>query len=225
MSDNAYRSYSALLTTDTPAPVAEAIREHDRLLNILFVATADRDAIRRRGPAADDADLNAAADAITKGNTRAVTATPNRERLDADLRAAERTVDAAGLAVRRAYEALRAALSDHGDEWEADLARDYEEARTRLRAALADIPPLMARLDILAARTAFVSDPDNRKAFVNLTPRSAVVVMNGRQYPAKALLDVLADYREQTTPPPSLTLSVPRRVVRSDRGAIEGGIE
>ncbi len=83
----------------------------------------------------------------------------------------------------------------------------------------------MARLDVLAARSAFVTDPDDRKAFTNLTPRSAVVVLDGRQYPARALLDILADYREDTAPPPSLTLSIPRREMRSDRGAIEGGLD
>ncbi len=224
-SDNAFRDYSALLTDHTPPAIADAIREHNRLRRILFDATSTRDNLATRGPEAHDADLNAAADAITKGNSRAVTATPNRERLDSELRAAERTVEAAALAVSRAYEALNAALSAHAQPWLSDIARETEEARARLREVLSEVPGLLARLDVLAARAAFVADPGDRKAFRNLTPRAAFVNLAGTQYAASTLLDVVREYREQTTPPPTLTLSVPRRVVRSDRGAIEGGIE
>ncbi len=208
-----------------PPAIAEAIREHNRLRRILSDATSTRDNLATRGPEADEADLNAAADAITKGNRRAVTATPHRERLNSELRAAERTVEAAALAVSRAYDALSAALSAHAEPWLSDIARETEEARTRLRDVLSEVPGLLSRLDVLGALAAFVSDPADRKAFRNLTPRAAYVILAGTQYAASTLLDVVREYREAATPPPTLTLSVPTRVVRSDRGAIQGGVE
>ncbi len=128
------RDFSALVTEDAPAEVVAALTEYDRLrLAYSEAGVALRD-LQARRPAAEAADLEAGADALTRGVKDP--GTRNADRLEREVADADRRVNVTALAMERAFRVLSDAMAANVSDWRARIAEERSGVENDLADAL-----------------------------------------------------------------------------------------
>lgn len=144
-------------------PIDGSVDEHSRMLTTYNeAAAAFREATDPRAVrAAEDTDLQAATEALRAG--KPLPAGKAAPALAAKAEAADHRLRAASIALTEIHSDLMKAAETQAATWIEDLREERKAAAADLERALAEVEPILDRLDRIRAMEKTVQDPRTRR--------------------------------------------------------------